>query len=246
MRIYSDYDLFFIISCEITKLCKSSQYLRQLSQVIENIKICVIIKLTEEVIIMNNLTNIITNYYVRKNLIPKDKVEIYAYGFKLIIADVINYTIIITLGIIFNKVLESICFLISLCGLRQFCGGFHAKTFCVCRMSMIITYICVMYLTSVVIHTGYNLITVLTIDILSVSFISVFAPIVNYNKPLSSIQKRSNKIHSIIASILLSAVSIILIIADIKIGVTISITLLAVIILMIIGMAKQKGGKANV
>ena len=45
----------------------------------------------------------------------------------------------------------------------------------------------------------------------------------------------------------MSIVSIIIVVTtDMKFGVTISITLLAVVVLMIIGMAVQKGGKENV
>ena len=68
---------------------------------------------------MYRLANTITDYYIRKKIIAEEKREIYFYGFKLIIADVINYVIIISLGIVFNRLIESIAFLITLCGLRQ-------------------------------------------------------------------------------------------------------------------------------
>ena len=44
---------------------------------------------------MNSLANAITDYYCKKNIITEDKKEIYCYGFMLIIADIINYTIIL-------------------------------------------------------------------------------------------------------------------------------------------------------
>ena len=68
---------------------------------------------------MDRLANIITDYYIRKKVIAEEKREVYFYGFKLIIDDVINYVIIISLGIVFNGLIESIAFLITLCGLRQ-------------------------------------------------------------------------------------------------------------------------------
>ena len=91
---------------------------------------------------MDRLANTITDYYIRKKIIAEEKREIYSYGFKLIISDVINYIIIISLGIVFNRLIESIVFLITLCGIRQFSGGFHAKTFWLCRLSMILTCLC--------------------------------------------------------------------------------------------------------
>ena len=99
---------------------------------------------------MNSLANVITDYYCNKNIIAEDKKEIYCYGFQLIIADIINYTIIIALGIILNRIIDSMVFLIILCGIRQFSGGFHAKTFAVCRLSFIASYICVLSISFII------------------------------------------------------------------------------------------------
>lgn len=195
---------------------------------------------------MDKMANAITNYYVRKKIIAEDKHDIYCYGFKLIIADIINYSIIIILSIVFDRFTEGIIFLISLCGLRQFSGGFHAKSFLLCRLSMIITYMCVMFLTDVVIHTELQIIIVLSINVLSIIFISIFSPVEHPNKPLMDKQKRSNKNKSIITSVILSLVSISLKSFDMKSGVTISTTLLAVIVLMIISLTTKKGGGKNV
>ncbi len=191
---------------------------------------------------MEKLANAMTNYYLKKKVIVEDKYEIYLYGFKLIIADIINYMIIITLGIILKKLPESIIFLITLCGLRQFTGGFHAKTFWLCRTSMVITYISVLIITNFIENLKVEILTTVLINIFSIIVIMIFAPIENVNKRLSKAQRKSNKIKSIIASILLSTTSVMLGVGDIKIGVTISITLLAVVILMIIGRISQKGG----
>lgn len=196
---------------------------------------------------MDKLANTLTDYYVRKNVIPGDKREIYSYGFKLIIADAINYILIISLGIVFNRLIESIIFLITLCGLRQFSGGFHAKTFWLCRLSMITTCLCVMLLTDIVTYTGFEIIIATSVNVISVTFIMIVAPVIHPNKPLSDKQECSNKIKSVITSIFLSVVSIIIIVfTDMKCGVTISMTLLSVVILMIIGKAIQKGGNENV
>lgn len=78
---------------------------------------------------MDKLASILTNYYVRNNIVTKDKREIYYYGFKLIIADVINYILIISLGIVFNRLMESVVFLLALCGLRQSAVDFMQKAF---------------------------------------------------------------------------------------------------------------------
>lgn len=170
---------------------------------------------------MEKLANAITNYYLKKNVIAGDKYDIYFYGFKLIIADIINYMIIITLGMILKKLPESIIFLISLCGLRQFTGGFHAKTFWLCRLSMVITFMGVLMAATFIENLKIEILLTVSINIISIIAIMILAPIENVNKRLSKAQRKSNKIKSIITSILLSTTSVMLTVGDIKIGVTI-------------------------
>lgn len=202
-------------------------------------------ELTGEMKKMERLAKAITNYCLKNELIEEGKSEIYLYGFKLIIADIINYAIVILLGMLFGEVLESAVFLICLCGLRQFSGGFHAKSFWLCRLSMIVTFLLVVIISDAVWKTDVSAAMAILINVCSVLAISIFAPIENINKPMTDEQRHSNKIKSILTSIFLSCISIVLMMCDIKSGVTISITLLAVVVLMIIGMAMKKGGKEN-
>ncbi len=193
---------------------------------------------------MNSLANVITDYYCNKNIIAEDKKEIYCYGFQLIIADIINYTIIIALGIILNRIIDSMVFLIILCGIRQFSGGFHAKTFAVCRLSFIATYICVLSISFII--SKINNVYVVLINVICFIFISYFAPIEHPNKPMTSLQKKRNKLKSIITSSVVSVASVILVAMDMAVGVTISITLLAVAFWMLVSLLMRKGDKKNV
>ncbi len=193
---------------------------------------------------MKGVANAITNYYCKKNIIAEEKKEIYCYGFQLIIADIINYTIIMALGSIFNKILDSIVFLITLCGIRQFSGGFHAKTFTVCRLTFIATYMVVLIISHII--SNLNIRYIALINILCIIFISWFAPIEHPNKPMTALQKKANKIKSIITSAVMSIFSIIFVAVDMTIGVTISITLCAVVALMLVSLLMRKGNEENV
>lgn len=196
---------------------------------------------------MEKLSIAIVDYYIKHAQINKEKREIYIYGFKLIFADVINFAIIMLLGLCINKISESVMFLLTLCGLRRYSGGFHAKTFFVCRLSMIITYIAVITVTAFISNVFGGFYIVAFLNTISVISVSILAPIENVNKKLSSSQKKENKIKSIIASTVLSLFSMTLIVFNvIAEGVTISITLLTVVILMIVGLVVKKGGNSNV
>lgn len=191
---------------------------------------------------MEKISNAITDFYIRKNYVPQDKREIYSYGFQLILADIINFSIVILLGVFLGKVVDSILFLITLCSIRQFSGGFHAKTFWLCRLSMLSTFFCVTVISQLLPMQSYKII-VLVINIICTAVITFLSPVKHPNKELNTKQKKQNKINAFITSFIMSAISIILIIAGFDKGVTISITLAAVTILMVIGIMVQEGGK---
>lgn len=189
---------------------------------------------------MDKLANILTDFCMNRNKIQEDRREIYCYGFKLIIADIINFSIVLIVGLLLNKVFDSILFLITLCGIRRFSGGFHARSFWLCRLSMIITFISVFAISNIVAKAHWNLVGCILINSLSVVTIAILAPVIHPNKILTEIQKRKNKIKSIITSLIMTVVSIVLVLLDVDGGVTISITLLAVIVLMIVSLIMHR------
>lgn len=194
---------------------------------------------------MEKLASAITDYYIRKNIIDAAKRNIYIYGFKLIISDIVNFIVIILLGLLVNCELESVVFLITLCGLRVFTGGFHAKTFFVCRLSMMITFILVMATSNLLIESGVNYIYIGFLNIISTIIVALLAPVQNPNKKLEVKQMKTNHKRSVIASLFLSVLSVILVYCKINMGVIISITTAAVAILMVVGLIVMKADEPD-
>lgn len=188
---------------------------------------------------MDKILNCLTEYYVRKNIIPEEKKEVYFYGLKLITSDIINFSIIMILGLILGRFLDSVVFLLSFCTLRLFSGGFHAKTFWLCRLTMMLTFSGVVLLSMRPVPWQYAA----AANAAAVIVIALLAPIEHPNKPLKEKQKKRNKIKAIIMSVFLAIVSATLAYIGIKTGITISLTLLSVVVLMIVGMAVTKGGE---
>ena len=196
---------------------------------------------------MEKLSIVLTNYYIKNQRIPDEKRDIYIYGFKLIFADIINFGIILSLGLFMDKLNEGIVFLITFCHVRQYSGGFHAKTFFVCRLAMMITFISAMLVVAFLKTQIFTIVSVVIANVISVIGISFFAPIENVNKRLSLRIKRINKMKSIIISSGFSLISILLVVFDIKAeGITISVTLFAVFVLMIVGLITTRGGNSSV
>lgn len=194
---------------------------------------------------MEKLASAITDYYIRKNIIDAAKRNIYIYGFKLIISDIVNFIVIILLGLLVSCELESVVFLITLCGLRVFTGGFHAKTFFVCRLSMMITFILVMATSNLLIESGVNYIYIGLLNIISIIIVALLAPVQNPNKKLEVKQMKTNHKRSVIASLFLSVLSVMLVYCKINIGVVISITTAAVAILMVVGLIVMKADEPD-
>lgn len=197
-------------------------------------------------IVMNNLSMILTNYFVSKKLIPYEKMEIYNYGFKLMLSDIINFSIIMLLGVLLNRVLDGLVYLVVLCSIRRFSGGFHAKTFWLCRLSMIITFLLILTLVDFLSFITISPLTSVFINIVLLLFIAVFSPVKHPNKKLNSKQIKKNKYNAILVTILWTTLSVFLIYLNITQGITIVTTILAVVILMALGMINKEGGRSNV
>lgn len=195
---------------------------------------------------MEYLVNIITKHFVKKKVICKDNEKIYAYGFKLIFSDILNFCIIMLIASIVQLPISGAVFLITLCCIRKHSGGFHAKSFFWCRTAMIITF-CTVIATSVIIEKfNYSMVIVSTINITSFIIISILSPIEHYKKKLTETQKKKNKVKAIVFTGLGIIISTVLYYNGYIEGIVISVTLAAIVVLMIIGLFKMKGGVKNV
>lgn len=196
---------------------------------------------------MEKISNAITDFCIRHSQISIENREIYNYGFKLIFADVLNFLIITFLGLCIGEIIGSVIFLVTLCGLRKYTGGFHAKSFLICRLSMVATYFLVTIAAFFALKISRIITVVVFIDLTSIIGILLLAPIENANKKLTTLQAKVNKMKAIVVATVLSFTSIVLVFLNYRAeGVTISITLLAVVVLMIPGVIEKKGGESNV
>ena len=82
--------------------------------------------------------NKITSFLIENKEINKDDYEIYKYGFEVLIAFIVNTVVILSIGLLFNKLFYSIVFLICYCPIRQFAGGYHANNYTKCLLIFIL------------------------------------------------------------------------------------------------------------
>ena len=83
----------------------------------------------------------ITSFLIENKEINQDDYEVYKYGFEVLIAFIVNIAIVLSIGLLFNKIFYSIAFLICYCPIRQFAGGYHANNYTKCLLIFILIFI---------------------------------------------------------------------------------------------------------
>lgn len=127
-------------------------------------------------------------------------IEVYVYGIELTISSIIGASVLLLVGLIFNFLIESIIYMVSLSVIRMFSGGYHAKSYFRCNMILVLS-----YLFSLVFYRFYinnlilrNYITFYVLLIFSLFIFILFAPVKNNNKNDIEENKTKFKIISII------------------------------------------------
>lgn len=155
----------------------------------------------------------VTKKLISWDVIEKDKFDVYAYSFEVLISYSVYFLSFLIISIITDTFGESLCFIIGFCALRHFTGGFHTSSYLRCNLLSTFTHLIFIFLCQAIPTTWYMLsIGPLIIYILLSVFI--FAPIDHENKPFSEREfarfRFESRIYSSIISILLSLVFILL------------------------------------
>lgn len=187
---------------------------------------------------LNRVSDKLTESWCQKNIIPSEMKEIYQYGLEVLISNIISSVSIITVGILIFDILSTAVFLLIFILLRSYCGGYHADTYLKCFITTNITYLVTM---SCVYLFPVKPVMILMTAMIGIPLLYLKAPVEHINKPLEQAQKRRYKIISLIIFLILIAVSICLCITGIhRICSAIIYTLVSVLILIPVGIIKNK------
>ncbi len=191
----------------------------------------------------------ISTYFVKKfldrNIIAYDKSEICKIGLELIIADIINFSAILLIGAFTKSFIQSCIYLIVFWTVRRFCGGFHAKTYMVCRICTIGTFVLVLTINNII--SSHFILYAICCNITAILTMLLLAPIRHPNKDLTDKEVKANKLFSLTATCFFSAISVVLTVCNRKEGLIIALTLFAITALMYVGLiVNRKEGNGNV
>lgn len=194
---------------------------------------------------ISEISKKISLFLCRKSIIKHDDIEIYEYGFETICSTVLGLVITLAIGLIFRMFLLSIAYYIMFVAIRQFTGGYHAKSYFRCNLTFSIVTIFVFSLTKMAVYS--KMYTVPNhILFLFLSFIVVFhfAPIENENKPLDQKQKKRNKKIAIALTLVVSLLSCAVYVFSVQTSALLAFTQLAIAVLIVITRI-GKGGKKD-
>jgi len=193
------------------------------------------------------ISNYIASLYVKNNIIPPEHKEVYRGGVELILNEAFTFVLVILLSAIFFKIRYGIEFLVTMCITRVYCGGFHAETTFVCRLTMLLTSIAVFLISNLLV--GLSQIYIFLI--LAVSFIGLLPliPVRHPNKNLTKELISKNRRRGIMSFLFFSAVSVALYQLDFaEDSLVIVLSLTSVTALAVLGtlMNKYKYDKLNI
>lgn len=152
------------------------------------------------------LAKSIAYFFMKKEIIPQDKLDEYVFGFEILLSDLLILMLIFLISVLTKTVLESTMFLISFITLRRQTGGFHAKNHLNCNIIFVSTFL--IYLM-ILFYLPYNMRLPFSIGEIIISSILVFllAPIEHPNNPVSrSKYNRCRKNSIIILSVQCAAI----------------------------------------
>ena len=106
--------------------------------------------------------------YNNSDKIPLD---IYIYGFELLVSSVIETISLLLIGLLTGKFVETVIFIISFSSIRVFSGGYHANSYLKCFIVTIAYYLLVLFSADIMLAFPNRTIILIAIITLLLSFI---------------------------------------------------------------------------
>ncbi len=194
---------------------------------------------------ISSMSKFVSLFLCRNNIIHADELEIYQYGFEIVISTILGFLLTVTIGIVLHMFVPSLLYYAIFVFVRQMTGGYHAKTYFRCNLVFTIVSFLTMGITKIsLLSEQYTFLNHTLILVAAVLTILLYAPVENPNKPLDSEQRAVNHKRSVVSTVVLSASSCGLYFITPQISLLISFTLCAVAILIMVAIM-GKGGESS-
>lgn len=182
---------------------------------------------------LTNLCQIIVDFFIKEDIVSEEQRDVYQYGVELSISTLIGLFIVLAIGVLNGRFTESVIFYIVFCLTRAFCGGFHAHSHLLCK----VTFICILILVLIMdlVLDNIKIYYWFVLYLYSLIIVCAFAPVENPNKKLTSYDKKRCKIISIILMVVWLVVMILFYSFGSELYHIVALTLFFVANLMLLG-----------
>ena len=186
------------------------------------------------------LSNYLLRVLLKNEIIETDKIEIYQYGYEIMISTIITFLIVLISGIILDCLPAAILYFLIFAVMRQIYGGYHAQHYWSCNTLFAVVTVSVLLLFKFFPMDGIGAIHY-TFLLFSVLVVFVYAPVENENKPISEKRKVLFRKISRIIAILLTLISCLIDIFHNPYVKLIDSTLLAISIsILVVGLEERR------
>lgn len=158
---------------------------------------------------VKQLSGHITTILVRENIIKDEDSEIYLYGIKHILINLITFIIVGILAIVFQTLTATIFFFFGFMPIRMIAGGFHANTPMRCNVLSLVIYSINMYLIYLV-QAYVSGLEFLVTGIVIIAIIIIVGPVDHKNRVLDRKEYERAKKQSRIVCLMILGLCLIL------------------------------------
>lgn len=137
---------------------------------------------------IHNLSNDITTFFMKKQLLDDNDNIVFCYGMELLISTVIGVLLILLASSIAGDILWGIVYLIYIVPIRMYVGGYHAKNYWSCNTIFLLFFIIAFTIYKNIGENEYQILSY--INLASVLVIFKWAPLENKNKIIKKIKKK--------------------------------------------------------
>ncbi len=184
---------------------------------------------------ISELSKRISLFLCRKRIIDYNDIEIYKYGFETIFSTLLGFIITIIIGTIFQMFFLSIIYYIMFVTIRQFTGGYHAKSYFKCNLTFSVVTMLVFSFTKIAVYTKmYMMLYHILLLVLSFMIVWYYIPVENENKPLDQEQKKKNRHIGIALTAAVSVVSCAIYPISVQTSILMAFTQLSIAVLIVI------------
>lgn len=188
---------------------------------------------------ISKLSNHLVDRLERSETIPTDELEVYSYGFFILISHIVYFIICLIFGLLFKCVVESLVFLTLFHSIRKYAGGYHAKTEVRCEIISTLSIVFCIIMIRLALLYDFRMAIIISV-IISDTVILMLCPLDSPEKPLTNEETRH---YRGLSWIILTIISLIVIVSFVldwnRLFAPAGLSLILESILLIVGKVKK-------